>query len=137
MLLLVGQAVPFLGHLEECGALLSGCEVSSQEMELTCKPPILFRFARHSGPLGKQRGERKPLSREPPQPQASDGVPPSRVHFLDDQDLWLDSWIRVPFPEFWCELGRQKATAAAESHFPPAPLGGVHRIQLVERQSKK
>jgi hypothetical protein len=51
MLLLVGQAVPFLGHLEECGALLSGWEVSSHEMELTRKPPILFRFARHSGPL--------------------------------------------------------------------------------------
>jgi len=49
MLLLVGQAVPFLGHLEECGALLSECEVSSQEMEFTGKPPILFRFARHSG----------------------------------------------------------------------------------------
>jgi hypothetical protein len=48
MLLLVGQAVPFLGHLEECGALLSGHEVSSQEMELTRKPPILFRFTRHN-----------------------------------------------------------------------------------------
>jgi hypothetical protein len=49
MLLLIGQAVPFLSHLESCGALLSGWEVSSHEMELTRKPPILIRFARHSG----------------------------------------------------------------------------------------
>jgi hypothetical protein len=48
MLLLVGRAVPSLGHLEQCGALLSGQEVSSHEMELTGKPPILFRFARHN-----------------------------------------------------------------------------------------
>jgi hypothetical protein len=69
MLLLVGQAVPFLGHLEECGALLSGWEVSSHEMEVTRKPPILFRFARHSGPLGKQRGERSQRSIVPGRPK--------------------------------------------------------------------
>jgi hypothetical protein len=38
-------------------------------MKLTRKSPILFRFARHSGPLGKQRGERSQRNIVPGRPK--------------------------------------------------------------------
>ena len=50
-------------------AFLSGWEVSSDEMKLTRKPPILFRFARHGRPLGKQRGERSQRQIVPSRPK--------------------------------------------------------------------
>jgi len=40
-------------------------------MKLTRKPPILFRFARHSGPLGKQRGKRSQRNIVPGRPKCT------------------------------------------------------------------
>jgi hypothetical protein len=59
MLLLVGQPVVFLSHLQECRAFLSEREVSRNQMEITRKLSILIRFTRHNRPPGCARGGKR------------------------------------------------------------------------------
>jgi hypothetical protein len=47
LLLLIGQAVPFLCHSYHCGAALAGREAPSQEMAIARKLPVLIRSGGH------------------------------------------------------------------------------------------
>src|SRR5437763_2673134 len=109
-------------------------------MELTGKPPILFRFAHHDRPPGKRR-RRSRKSFLLVQKMRS-----RRTTRQGGGGLWLRRPSRLGFRSWMTQappLRRTGLFSEARGHrsrpppLPPAPLGAMHRTQSLENKKEK